>query len=118
MNNIKALRIGVDGDVRQVALQSDGHMGHLHAMYREIDCRTVECIGLTEDLDLWVDEEGKLKSEWEVNLGATALLRRRGIPDLVAGNALLTGGADDEGNTLGISEGAAADVERFLGGGG
>ncbi|MGH7919632.1 MAG: DUF3846 domain-containing protein, partial [Candidatus Dormibacteraceae bacterium] len=73
---------------------------------------------LRGDLDLWLDDEGKLNQDWVVNPGATALLQSCGISDLVAGTALLTGGTDEEGNTLGISEGTAAQVERLLRGGG
>lgn len=115
---IRALRLTPDGRIRRVALETGGDGDHLDAMYREIGCDLVECVGLRHDLDLWVDEEGKLNDAWELNLAATALLHRHGLRDVVAGTALLTGGVDEDGNTLGITDQAAADIERLLGDGG
>ena len=116
--SIKALRLSPDGDIRRIELEASPAGDHLHAMYRAIGCDLVDCVGLGDDLDLWVDDEGKLKAEWEINLPASVLMQRSGVPDVVAGTGLLTGGADDEGNTLGISDTTADDVERFLRGGG
>lgn len=115
--SIRALRLTTDGSIRSVRLEANEEGIHLDAMYREIGCDLVECVGLRDDLDLWVDEEGKLKDGWEPNLPATAILYRHGRRDLVAGTALLTGGADRDGNTLGISDETAAEVRRLLGGG-
>ncbi|MDR3080220.1 MAG: DUF3846 domain-containing protein [Streptomyces sp.] len=114
---IPAIRLTPDGALAEVELEASASGDHLHSMYREIGCDLVECVGLREDLDLWIDEEGKLKDGWEVNLAATALLQRHGIHDLVAATALLTGGADEDGNTLGISDQTAGEVRRLLGGG-
>jgi hypothetical protein len=116
--SIKALRVRADGSLQRVDLEAGAEGDHLQSMYREIGCNLVDCVGLRADLDLWLDDEGKLKDNWEVNLAASALLQRHGIPDLVAGTALLTGGADEEGYTLGISDETASDVERLLGKGG
>ena len=115
---IPALRLTSDGDLRRIDLEAGPGGDHLRAMYDQIGCDLVECVGLRDGLDMWVDEEGKLKDSWNLNLAATAVLQRHGVPDLVAGTALLTGGADEEGNTLGISDEAADEVRRLLGGGG
>lgn len=114
--SINALRLTPDGDLCRVELEAGSDGDHLQSMYREIGCSLVECVGLRDDLDLWVDEEGKLKDGWEPNLPAIGLLHHHGRRDLVAGTALLTGGADEEGNTLGISDETAAEVQRLLGG--
>ncbi|MGH7922783.1 MAG: DUF3846 domain-containing protein [Candidatus Dormibacteraceae bacterium] len=114
---IKALRLTPDGGLGRVELEPGPDGSHLNAMYGEIGCDLVDCVGLRGDLDLWLDDEGKLNQDWVVNPGASALLQSCGIPDLVAGTALLTGGADEEGNTLGISDETAAQVERLLRGG-
>ena len=114
---IPALRLTSDGDLRRVELEAGPDGDHLRSMYDQIGCDLVECVGLRDDLDMWVDEEGKLKDSWNLNLAATAVLQRHGVPDLVAGTASLTGGADDEGNTRGISDETAAEIRCLLGGG-
>lgn len=52
--SIKALRLTPDGDLRRVELEAGRDGSHLQSMYREIGCDVVECIGLGDDLDLWV----------------------------------------------------------------
>jgi len=63
----------------------------------------IQCVPLGE-LDLWVNEEGKLDG-LEHNPIATALwIDTYGNTDRIVGNAVFTSGTDDEGNTLGLSE--------------
>lgn len=68
--------------------------------------------------DAWVNEEGKL-CELDLNPIATILTRDQLFDgDYVAGPFVLTGGADDEGNTLGMTDyqiaRAEAQLERFM----
>lgn len=65
----------------------------------------VQCVPLASlGVDLWCDEEGRMKNITHEN---------RYVPDLrhfVFGTFFLTGGADAEGETLGLTEG---QVERM-----
>lgn len=65
----------------------------------------VQAIDLGNDLTLWVNEEGKLESlphnpiaqqYFDLRFGAGA--------DYIVGNAVLTGGSDENGDTLGLSQ--------------
>ena len=66
----------------------------LSDMYRLIGCDMVECVAVDAKTDLWVDEEGLLKSDnkpWVIFKGAHSPLK---------GNVLITGGCDRHGNTM------------------
>lgn len=62
----------------------------LQQMYDYIDCGTVELVQLQEGVDLWCDEEGLLKSGFQVNHKATMLYRDAYKTDEVGvvGNAI------------------------------
>lgn len=63
-----------------------------------IRCRCYDVVALTTRLDMWVDDEGIYNHP--VNPGATALARRYGYTwQLYHGPVLLTGGADENGDT-------------------
>lgn len=63
------------------------------------------------DVTLWVNEEGKLDG-LPVNAKATALwVENYGHTDIIVGDVIITGGADDEGYTLGLSD---EDAIRLL----
>lgn len=80
----------------------------LDLFYATIGCRYVEtgpAIGDAEGTRLyfWLDEEGKLERR-PINPRATALAHALGwSADLLVGPVVLTGGADPEGNTLGLT---------------
>jgi hypothetical protein len=72
-----------------------------------------ECITLknVEFCDMWVNEEGKLRG-LEQNPTATALwVDMYGTSDVIMGDVIITGGSDDEGETLGLTD---ALVDYFL----
>jgi len=58
-------------------------------------------------IDLWIDEEGKFK-DYTSNEWATAAAFHGGAGlepwDMVMGNVVCTGGCDDQGNTLGLTD--------------
>jgi hypothetical protein len=65
----------------------------------------IEAVTLPSGLTLWVNEEGKMNG-LPVNEYATRLFDSAfgsGI-DIIVGNAIITGGADDEGETLGLTD--------------
>ena len=65
----------------------------------------IEAVTLPSGLTLWVNEEGKMNglpvNEYATRLFASAF--GAGI-DIIVGNAIVTGGADDEGETLGLTD--------------
>ena len=65
----------------------------------------IEAVTLPNGLTLWVNEEGKMDG-LPVNDYATRLFASAfgaGI-DIIVGDAIVTGGADDEGETLGLTD--------------
>jgi len=73
---------------------------------------TIQCIYLSElDVDMWIDDNGKLVNEPEINAFGSALwVHSYGMTDIIVGDIIITGGVDDEGNTLGLNEEQVATV--------
>lgn len=75
----------------------------------------IECVSLpTLGVDMWVNEEGKLIG-LPVNTAGTALWESEyGRTDIIVGDIIITGGVDDEGDTLGLTEEAIESLTRQL----
>ena len=71
----------------------------------------IEAVTLPNGLTLWVNEEGKMDG-LPVNEYATNLMTREfgATYDIIVGNAIVTGGADDEGETLGLTDEQVAEL--------
>lgn len=76
----------------------------------------VQAVDLSEGLTMWCNEEGKMMSLphnpfgqafWEVAFP----LSEYGRTDYIVGDIVLTGGADDEGDTLGLT---SDEIEELL----
>jgi len=75
-----------------------------------IQCVSIDSLGI----DLWIDDEGKLVENPRMNVFGTALwIHEYGMTDMIVGDIIITGGIDDEGNTLAIDslEKAAEIIE-------
>ena len=75
----------------------------------------IEAVTLPNGLTLWVNENGK-NDGLPVNDYATRLFASafgEGI-DIIVGNAIVTGGADDEGETLGLTDEQIAELVAEL----
>jgi hypothetical protein len=73
----------------------------------------VQAIDLTSSLTMWANEEGKLVG-LPVNGFATELWESRfGATDIIVGDIVITGGADDEGETIGLTD-AQVDALKSL----
>jgi hypothetical protein len=62
----------------------------------------VECISLAADADMWCNDEGKYRPDFERNPRAQALFDHafgEGL-DVIVGPVVITRGADDEGETI------------------
>ncbi|WP_448812149.1 DUF3846 domain-containing protein [Agromyces bauzanensis] len=75
-----------------------------------------ECVGLEAGLDMWLNEEGKLEGLphnrraqglWDATFGAGT--------DYIVGPAVLSGGVDDEGDTLPLDAATIAGLVTLLG---
>jgi len=71
----------------------------------------IECVHLPSlGADLWVNEEGKLIG-LPINAYGTKLWAKEyGRTDIIVGDIIITGGADEEGDTLGITPTQLAGV--------
>jgi hypothetical protein len=75
----------------------------------------IEHVGLESNLDLWVNEEGKMNG-LPVNPIATLLwMKYFGATDIIMGNAVITAGTDAQGDTLGFDENDALSFTAMLG---
>lgn len=64
----------------------------------------IECVSVKDDLDMWVNEEGKLIGLPLNPIGTRVWREVYGPTDVIAGDIIFTGGVDDEGETLGLSD--------------
>jgi len=65
----------------------------------------IECVHLPSlGVDMWLNEEGKLNGLPRNAFGSLLWVREYGLTDLMVGDIILTGGADDEGETLGLTD--------------
>jgi len=74
----------------------------------------VELVSLNRDIDMWVNEEGKVIG-LEPNLFATLIWKKVfPNPDVIMGNVVITGGADSEGNTVGLSDASIMEILNLI----
>lgn len=102
-----AVVIGFDTDLSVVDL--DAPEGALAVLQDAVD-GYVQAIDLTPTMTMWCNEEGKLDG-LPNNAIATAIFQEKfGAVDIIVGNAVITGGVDDEGETIGLT---AEQVEKL-----
>jgi len=67
---------------------------------------TFDCVRLPSiNAEMWIDDEGKLINDIQWNHFGTALwVNEYGMTDAIAGDIIITGGVDINGNTLGLDE--------------
>jgi hypothetical protein len=107
---MKALHIKTDGKVSILNFDKD-------TCYKTLSDAVgglIECVALAKDIDMWVNEEGK-NMGLDFNPHATRLfVHAFGVTDPIAGDVIVTGGADDEGETLGLSDERIDEITHFL----
>ena len=65
----------------------------------------IEAVDITENLTMWVNEEGKFAEFPLINAVGNAYFQRAfGAVDVIVGDVVFSGGVDDEGDTLGLTE--------------
>lgn len=103
----KALILSIDGNRKIV----DFEVGNSYELLRDTVGGLIECVSLSNTIDLWVNEEGKLL-DLPGNLLATLLYQSvYDTKDVIVGDVIFTGGADEDGETLGLSD---ADLAFLL----
>lgn len=75
----------------------------------------VQCVDLTEQVSLWCNEEGKMVGLPVNPLGTSMWVHQYGETDIIVGNIVLTGGADEEGELLSLTPEALEAVGLTVG---
>ena len=92
-------------EVVELSTDAGGDGTHLQALYAALDVRLVDVIRLSDDIDAWLDDEGRVNGS-EPNSLATAMFRAFGWHlnhgDNVRG-AVLFAGHDGEGGMCSLS---------------
>lgn len=99
--------IPVDGDIYTVETTTEDSY---ETITREVG-GWIQVVGLTvdEQAEMYLDEEGKIKN-LPRNTRATSIAHLMS-GDYIAGTAVITGGVDDEGDTVGLTP---EQVQRLL----
>ena len=99
------LTCNTDNDIDVIEVE-EGRTGNAirDAVDGLYDCIHIPSLGV----DMWINDEGKLE-DLPINAMGTALwISQYGMTDMIVGNIVVTGGVDEEGNTLGI------DVNKII----
>ncbi|ORT54185.1 DUF3846 domain-containing protein [Streptomyces sp. CB03238] len=109
-----ALLLRTDGTFELLDWPNGTHV-HLNTLYKAIGCQNVAAVDITDKLTMWLDDEG-LYNGSVVNRPATLLYAAHQPPhQLYYGHAVITGGTDRHGNTLGLTRDQVLElVEHHL----
>ncbi|WP_331720705.1 DUF3846 domain-containing protein [Streptomyces sp. NBC_01174] len=84
--------------------------GQLNALYRAVSCQNIDAVDLSDRLTMWLDDEGLINGS-PVNRAATLLYAAHRPPhQRYHGHAVITGGTDRHGNTLGLTQDEIAEI--------
>jgi hypothetical protein len=110
--NMYAIKVGTDDTIERLDFDTSDTLKVLQTAVGGY----IEHIGLPfVNLDAWGNDEAAIVAEPEVNdIGSVALNQLAGWPTEFYGTLVFTGGADDEGNTLGLPEEQADDLQGYL----
>lgn len=73
----------------------------------------IQPVELAELITMWVNEEGLFQDGLEFNPLASAFMQEIGSDTPILGNAVFTGGCDEDGNTIGMAEDAMEDLIKI-----
>jgi hypothetical protein len=100
MAHKKALLVAVNGDCATVEFTEETS----YDMLSKGCGGYTQAVELNNNLTLWCNEEGKLNG-LEVNIVAQKFWEEAyGATDIIVGDVVFTGGCDQAGNTLGLSQ--------------
>ncbi|MFE6189147.1 DUF3846 domain-containing protein [Streptomyces sp. NPDC056465] len=105
-----ALLLRTDGSFELIDWPTDGQ---LNALYQVISCQNIDAVDITDQLTMWLDDEGAINGS-PVNRAATLLYAAHRPPhQRYHGHAVITGGTDRHGNTLGLTQDQTAELVEF-----
>lgn len=112
---MQALKITTTGDITTINISEDNVLKDL---YREIGCSMVEVVGISEGVDLWCDEEGRLVNK-DVNLPATTIAVQkldesgRGLLGPIVGDVIIMGINEETGESIGLTDHQVAEFTNL-----
>lgn len=111
-----ALLITPNADIVDINLPTTPEH-RLIVMRAALRCSLIDVVALTDRWDMWLDDEGIYNHHDAPNPVATALAQRFGhTHQRYHGPVLITGGADDEGDTLPLTRDSLVGLLTSLGG--
>ena len=103
----KALIIKTDG-TKEVTLFAEGTFLELA---QKIVGGWIQLVRLNnKGIDLYLNEEGKLDGLPQNPIATALWSEDYGLTDYIVGNVIITGGANNEGNTIGLTDGQIATL--------
>jgi len=103
----KAVVITTDGE-KQV---KEFEIGNSYKLLSETVGGLIECVRLDANLDMWVNDNGLAEGLAQNPHGTRIYNDTFGAQHVIVGNIIFTGGADDEGETLGLND---EQVQKLL----
>jgi hypothetical protein len=98
---MKAIKVSTDGVFEVVEFDNS----NCYEMLKEGVGGWIECVRLpATGIEMWVNEEGKLNGLEQNSYGTALWSDSYGLTDVTVGNIVITGGTDDEGETLGLDD--------------
>lgn len=98
------LLVKEDGSLHEVKLHTEADGSNLQAMKELLEVRMVDCIGLSEDLDCWVDDEGLLVAEPVFNPVLSTMLCLMGDAEyFICGSGLFLAVDPTTGETVSLN---------------
>lgn len=94
----KALLIDTEGHAVELDLDAEKN-----TLSKAVD-GLIQAVDINQNLTMWLNEEGKLMGLPINSLGTAVFRRAHAIQDIIVGNIVLTGGVDEEGDTIGLTE--------------
>lgn len=108
-----AAKVTPDGAVERLELDADNV---LTGLYAAIGCRNVDVVGLTDELDMWIDDEGLFVDEPAINHAACGLVRQlRGELHQAYYGTVVFANHNEDGDTTSLSERAVEAIRELSG---
>jgi hypothetical protein len=104
----QAVIIKTDGTKSVVEFE----VGDSYALISQAVGGWIEVVGLIKrQADLWVNEEGKIDGLPQNPIATSLFMEEYGQTDVIVGNVIITGGTDENGDTLGLTP---EQVDNFI----
>lgn len=105
-----AIRLDVDGTITELTFTP----GDTLTTLQEGVGGLVTCLDLSPEIDMWLDDEGVYTKEPNPYATAVARVYFGQRTQVFYGPAVFTGGVNDEGDTLPLSQGQRHTITRLV----